>query len=232
MSKVQQVAGRQVTLLRKGTGGPVIFWGMFHHQGNEEEHLMACLKQLLPKQDFTVAAFQAKDWNYDFSPWQAPAAFGEENFGGGAGETLTWLLEECVPQVLEQLEPGPHPLYLAGYSLAGLFSLWTAYETDRFDGIVCCSGSLWFPGWETYVQMHRIAGNSRIYLSLGGKEEKTKNPVMAVIGDRTREQEKRLREDPKVSECILEWNSGGHFADSGKRLAKGIAWLMAGADRE
>ena len=63
-------------------------------------------------------------------------------------------------------------------------------------------------------------------LSLGGKEEKTKNAVMATVGDRTREQEKLLLEDSFAEQVVLEWNPGGHFADSGKRLAKGIKWLM------
>ena len=61
---------------------------------------------------------------------------------------------------------------------------------------------------------------------LGGKEEKTKNAVMATVGDCTREQEKLLLEDPFAERVVLEWNPGGHFADSGKRLAKGIRWLL------
>lgn len=49
---------------------------------------------------------------------------------------------------------------------------------------------------------------------------------MATVGDRTREQEKLLLEDSFAERVVLEWNPGGHFADSGKRLAKGIKWLM------
>ena len=49
---------------------------------------------------------------------------------------------------------------------------------------------------------------------------------MATVGDRTREQEKLLLEDPLAERVVLEWNPGGHFADSGKRLAKGIRWLL------
>ena len=49
---------------------------------------------------------------------------------------------------------------------------------------------------------------------------------MATVGDRIREQEKLLLEDPFAERVVLEWNPGGHFADSGKRLAKGIRWLL------
>ena len=117
-------------------------------------------------------------------------------------------------------------IYLIGYSLAGLFALWTAYETDIFSAIASCSGSLWFEQWDEYVLHHQIKHESNIYLSLGGKEEKTKNPVMARVGDRTRTQEQILRNDPKVKQTTLEFNSGGHFADAQKRLAKAVKWLL------
>ncbi len=44
---------------------------------------------------------------------------------------------------------------------------------------------------------------------------------MAAVGDRTRAQERLLQEDSMVESVVLEWNAGGHFADAGKRLAKG-----------
>ena len=56
--------------------------------------------------------------------------------------------------------------------------------------------------------------------------EKTKNKVMARVGDRTREQKKKLEKDPMAERVFLEWNAGGHFADEGKRLAKGIRYLF------
>ena len=117
-------------------------------------------------------------------------------------------------------------IYLIGYSLAGLFALWTSYETDIFSAIASCSGSLWFEQWDEYVLHHQIKHESNIYLSLGGKEEKTKNQVMARVGDRTRKQEQILQNDPKVKKTILEFNSGGHFADSEKRLSKAVKWLL------
>ncbi len=49
---------------------------------------------------------------------------------------------------------------------------------------------------------------------------------MARVGDRTRTQERILRNDPKVKQTTLEFNSGGHFADAQKRLAKAVKWLL------
>ena len=39
--------------------------------------------------DFRLFAIKVKNWNLDLSPWNAPAVFGKEGFGGGASETLT-----------------------------------------------------------------------------------------------------------------------------------------------
>ena len=73
----------------------------------------------------------------------------------------------------------------------------------------------------TYIeaQMQRILEPWR-------KGRKDEECGMATVGDRTREQEKLLLEDSFAEQVVLEWNPGGHFADSGKRLAKGIKWLM------
>lgn len=103
----------------------------------------------------------------------------------------------------------------------------SVHETDAFDGIACCSGSLWFEDWDKYLEGKYVGKSCDVYLSLGGKEEKTNNVAMARVGDRTRQQEKILQADENAEHVILEWNSGGHFADSGKRLAKGIKWLLS-----
>jgi hypothetical protein len=44
---------------------------------------------------------------------------------------------------------------------------------------------------------------------------------MATVGGRIKTQYEALD-----NKCILEWNSGNHFADSDKRTAKGFVWLI------
>lgn len=220
-----EVAGKKCDIWQQGSGGPVILWGMYPHEGNELTHMQECLKEMCPDQNFLLAAFQAADWNRDFSPWEGPAAFGKDDFAGEGPETLHWLTEEYVPYLRERYG-ADRPLFLIGYSLAGLFALWAAYQSDLFSGIACCSGSLWFEGWDEFVTENEVRCECAVYLSLGGKEEKTDNPVMAMVGDRTREQERLLRKEPRVRSVTLEWNRGGHFADSCRRLAKGVQWLL------
>ena len=58
--------------------------------------------------------------------------------------------------------------------MAGLFSLWAAYQTDAFAGVAAASPSIWFPDFLQYMKEHDIRTES-VYLSLGDREEKTRN---------------------------------------------------------
>ena len=175
--------------------------------------------------DFVYVPVCAEDWNSQLSPWKAPPAFGREGFAGKGTDTLRWLTEECMPAVREKC-PGVEQHLIGGYSLAGLFSLWAYYETGMFQGAASCSGSLWYPGWEEYVSGRHGPKGSRIYLSLGDREEHTRNQQMQKVGERTRWQHRLLVEDPQVRETTLVWNPGGHFQQPTERLINGFDWLL------
>ena len=176
------------------------------------------IKELSDK-PFSLLAFMIKDWNQELTPWAAPPVFGKVPFGNGAGKTLGFITNQLLPEVQENI---PH-LILGGYSLAGLFALWAGYQTDRFEGIAAASPSVWYPQWIDYASENKPLAKS-VYLSLGDKEEKAKNPVMAQVGNAIRKQHELLTEQ-KIN-TILEWNAGNHFVDSDKRMAKGFAWLI------
>lgn len=107
-------------------------------------------------------------------------------------------------------------------SFAGLFALWAMYQTDIFAGCATCSGSMWYPGFVEYVNSQPTLTGKHIYISLGGKESRTTDRLMATVADRTKEIYELLKKDNDV---IYEINPGGHFADSGKRLAKAVKWI-------
>ena len=186
------------------------------------EQEVAYIRELSGGQDFCLTAVKGNDWNKDLSPWTAPAVFGNEDFGDGAVETLKFLLNEIVPGA-DISETSQQRLYLGGYSLAGLFALWAGYQTDRFDGIAAASPSIWFPRFTGYMRENRIRA-AAVYLSLGDREERTKNPVMAQVGNAIRDSEIIMRN--AGTDCILEWNKGNHFKEPDFRIAKAFAWLM------
>ena len=84
--------------------------------------------------DFLLIAIKVQNWNTDLSPWAAPAVFGKEEFGNGASDTLAEVLKHCTDQKKTYI--------IGGYSLAGLFALWSAYQTDVFKGVAAASPSV------------------------------------------------------------------------------------------
>ena len=171
--------------------------------------------QRLSGKEFRLLAVKVESWNRDLSPWPAPAVFGKDDFGDGAGELLTEILKLCQDE--------SKIYYLGGYSLAALFSLWAAYQTDKFAGIAAASPSIWFPRFVDYMKSTAIKCPN-VYLSLGDKEEKTKNAVMAKVGDCIRDGYAWLKEHD--IDCTLEWNKGGHFKEPELRTARAFARLL------
>lgn len=169
----------------------------------------------LTDQEFAFVAVKVENWNHDLSPWNAPAVFGTEDFGDGAENTLEEVLQLCTDN--------DRKYCIGGYSMAGLFAQWAAMQTDRFKGVVATSPSVWFPGFLEDMKSRRV-GSDCIYLSLGDKEEKTRNPVMAQVGNCIRETFTWLKEEGIP--CTLEWNHGGHFKEPDMRTARAFAWVL------
>lgn len=188
------------------------------------ENETALIKELSGK-DFRLIAVKVNDWNHDLSPWKAPAVFGNESFGDGAEGTLSEVLKLLADIDKPHLPGTERTYYIGGYSLAGLFALWAVYQTDLFAGAAAASPSVWFPGFLDYMKEHEIKTRS-IYLSLGDREEKTRNPVMSQVGSCIRSAYEMLEE--RGLRCTLEWNKGNHFKDPDLRTAKAFAWVMGG----
>ncbi len=169
---------------------------------------------------FHLLAIKVDNWNKDLSPWEAPPVFGNEAFGGGADETL---------KLVKEISNDDSKLYyIGGYSLAALFSLWAAYETELFEGVAAASPSAWFPGFEDYMKERRIKCDC-VYLSLGDREAKTRNPVVSKVANCIRNFQEILTSQGVA--CTLEWNKGNHFKDADLRTAKAFAAVMEGKKR-
>ena len=177
------------------------------------------IRKLSGRDDFRLVACQVDDWNRDLSPWEAPPVFGKEGFGGKAEKTLQDLKESVLSRYGQADRK-----FIGGYSLAGLFALWAAYREDSFEGVAAAAPSVWFPGFLSMAEKETLKAK-RVYLSLGDKEEKTKNPVMATVGDSIRRLH-QIYEDADGVNSVLEWNEGNHFREPELRMAKGYAWVI------
>ncbi len=106
---------------------------------------------------------------------------------------LDQLLNWIIPEAESSLPQPPTWRGIAGYSLAGLFALWSLWQTDAFSRAASASGSLWFPDFVDRASTAPFAGNPQaVYLSLGKKETKTPNRMMRHVLDDTRAMETLL----------------------------------------
>lgn len=201
------------------------------YDGFIEEQLIH-IRNLTNGMSFVMAAFETGNSNFDLSPWNAPPVFGKgADFGNGAAHTLS-LLENAIPEIAKAAEIDEKVrLILGGYSLAGLFALWAGYRSGKFDGITASSPSVWFPNWDKFIENESMKAE-RVYLSLGDKEHKSKNPVFASVQQRIELQHGSLVSQLGETNCTLEMNEGNHFKDPSLRLAKGFAWVMNGLGKK
>ena len=225
-----QIGGKTCYIYDCGSSDVLLIQPVDDHDIEVLDNEVAEIQRLAGGKGFTLAAFKVDDWNADLSPWEAPPVFGSEGFAGGAETTLKYVTDQLIPELTVDkdglTDSKSVPLiYIGGYSLAGFFALWAAYQTDLFKGVAAASPSVWFPGWIGYAESNPIK-TDKVYLSLGDKEEKTRNPVMRTVGDNIRKQFELLQAHKACEKCTLEMNRGNHFKEPDIRTAKGFAWLL------
>lgn len=203
-------------------GKPIIYFNTFDDEGKQ------VYEQLKSEEcpDFTLVAISNLEWNHDMTPWaitsitqKAPPCT------GGADDYIKLLLNHILPET-EKTVPG-QPVWrgITGYSLAGLFAVYTVYQTDVFSRVASISGSLWFPGIKEYIFSHKIQGKTdHFYFSLGDREHKTRNKLMKCVQQNTEDIE--LFYEKQGIDTTFQQNPGGHFENAVKRSAAGMMWLL------
>ena len=194
--------------------------------GNHERGIFDRTTELIAEScgdPFVLAAFQVFDWNLDLTPWHDDAIDRKAEVGTKTGETLSFVTESLLPAL--EADYGKLPVILGGYSLGGLFALWSSMQTDRFAAIAAASPSLWIKDWLNYAEAHPVQ-TGKVYLSLGDQEEHVKNRSIARVGDSVRGEYELLQTQLGRENCTLVWNPGGHFQDGDKRLASAFSWCI------
>lgn len=218
-----QFGHRQVSLYKLVQGSVPLVYSIDYHE-NGELLLEAC-KQV-DCSGFNLVTISGLHWNQELSPWPIETVVSKDDrFTGEAGDWLTMLTAEVVPQVERLLDAPPAWRMLAGYSLAGLFAVWTAFQTDLFTRILSASGSMWYPGWLEYACEHQlVAPLQGVYLSVGDKESTSRNAVLQTVGERTQALAHLMTE--RGIKTKFELNPGNHFKNPPLRVAKGIEFLV------
>lgn len=198
-------------------------------QGEGEDVWRACEKQ--GASPFVLAAVSRVNWSDDMTPWPMETAKWEANCQGLANQYIAKLEQDIVPAVLGELSFTPAYLAIAGYSLGGLFAVYSLFQTDLFRRAASASGSLWYPAIVEYVEEHDLMGKADfVYLSYGNREVKGRNSRGADLLPNTTNIMSALQE--KGVEVLFEKNPGNHFFQANERMAKGICAVLAGPGLE
>lgn len=225
---------------------PIVYLHSF--RGNGEDVWRAChgLKDCPPMVLVSVNN-PGTGLDDELSPWSADGVWkGQAPYKGLAAEHLRWMMEECVPQVEAEVSrfirdtQGSHandgdavrflPV-IAGYSLAGLFALWAAWNSGYFRRVASVSGSLWYPGFTDFIKnntprtgLKEGTDLEKAYFSLGDRESRTHHPLMSRVDACTAEVAEMVRS--YGIETTFEWNPGNHFDHPELRMARALAWLL------
>ena len=185
--------------------------------------------------NFIILTISNFSWNDDLSPYYQEDVFKNKyssDFKGKGDIFLNKIVNDILPKVREYLFL-KHNIKLSnigigGYSLAGLFALYSLYQVDIFSFALINSASLWFNNFIKYIKANKISKNvSNIYISLGNKEHLTKNSTLSKIKDLTLEVVNYLSslDAPKIKICYKE-NEGNHFKNNDLRVADSIIYIV------
>lgn len=165
-------------------------------------------------------------WDHDMSPWYCPPLSKDDTpCTGGADEYLDLLLTEILPRAEKMINGTPSFIGIAGYSLAGLFALYSSYRCKAFERVASVSGSLWFPDFKEYALANEMRERpSKLYFSLGDREARTRNSVLMTVQRNTEELIEHYRS--LGLDVTWELNPGNHFKDAALRSAKGIKAIL------
>lgn len=220
--KTLKLCEKKVELYSASQPSPLVIYHAVMGEGNAL--WQACKKINCPM--FSLAVINGVKWDDDMTPWPIPAISKRDTpCLGKADIYLEQLTNKIMPQIIAKLPYAPTYCALAGYSLAGLFSVYAAFKTDCFSRIVSASGSLWYPNLIPYVQQNHISEQVKVmYFSLGDRESHTKNQYLAPVEKNT-EFLAQYFSDSKI-QTVFELNSGNHYHNSAGRTAKGIKWML------
>lgn len=209
-------------------GNPTADIAIIRLQGEHEVNIEDEVKQLSMRagnDEWCIITVPVHDWAHEMSPWATNETTATQAgcTDTGAREKLDLIINKVLPDYESQYPNNDRRYVLAGYSLAGLFSLWASYQTDKFYGVMAASPSVWYAGWMEYTKENECKAKV-VYLSLGNKEHKTRHALMSKVADNIQEQKLTLQN--QGIDTYYEENRGNHFADVTERMVKGMAYLL------
>ena len=204
-----------------------VWKGQAPYKGLAAEHLRWMMEECVPQVEAEVSRF-IRDTQGSQANGNSSTRTSDANAGG------TGKAENAGKAERTNAADGTTARFLpviAGYSLAGLFALWAAWNSGYFRRVASVSGSLWYPGFTDFIRdnaprtgLKEGTGLEKAYFSLGDRESHTRHPLMSRVDACTAEVVEMVRS--YGIETTFEWNPGNHFDHPELRMARALAWLL------
>lgn len=178
-----EISGRECLLYSEGNEPKMLLIQTLGAQERDSIDSEVAMISEATGASFVMAAFAIVDWEVELTPWHDPAVSKRQAVGEHAFDTLDYITQILIPYLQEQF--GQLPVVLGGYSLGGLFSRWAASKTECFEAVAAVSPSLWIDAWCGFSDAHAVYARY-VYLSLGDREEHSRNKAIARVGNNVR----------------------------------------------
>ena len=173
----------------------------------------------------TIVYIVIDQWDDQLTPWPAKGLYrNDPDFRGEAAHFLDALVNRLIPAIEEAEGFMATRRAIAGYSLAGLFSVYAFANCALFSCVASMSGSFWYEGWTDYIaSLDLDKRGCSAFFSLGDRERKAKEKILH-----------RVQENTEITIEVLEsWGVtvrhhlvlGGHFDNVYERVREGLAFL-------
>lgn len=218
-----EIEGKYVQIFpAQDTNTPIIYLNNYAHDGEKVYEAV----QAVGCPDHTLVTIGKLKWDHDMTPWYMPPTTEHDTpCTAGADDYLKVLTGRIVPKAEAALGFKPVWRGIAGYSLAGLFAVYSIFHTDVFSRVGSMSGSLWFKDIKEYIFAHEpMHVPDCIYFSLGDKESSSRIPAFGCVQKNTEAIETFFRGKGIRTTYVL--NRGSHYQKCNERTAAGIKWVL------
>ncbi|MFA1014486.1 alpha/beta hydrolase-fold protein [Dubosiella newyorkensis] len=217
---IDQIQVDLIESSQKNAPTVVLIMGIDEH----ESVLSRARKQQCPS--FHLVSLSHFNWDQDLSPWPSKSIiYPNDDFAGKANQFLKTIETKIKDWVDSLLPVEAGPWIIAGYSMGGLFAMYCPYRSSLFTNVCCVSGSVWYPGFESFATTETMIKKPKsVYFSLGRKEIQERNPYLQTTGKIM----ESLEEDYKKKgiKTTMVWNNGNHFTDPVGRMVDALIWTL------
>lgn len=174
---------------------------------------------------FGMVLIQEINWFDELTPWPAETVYETgPDFGGHADAHLHRICNEIIPLVEKEIGV-PQYRGIMGYSLGGLFSVYSFYTTDLFVLCGCLSGSMWYDNFYNWMSERKPkATTGSVYFSVGKQEQFTEYERMIITGQVMKKATDLLCDQDY--DAFFEYTDGDHFENIPDKVERGLKWLM------